>query len=246
MGDIEYWRESLQTELGALPALTERISQSQHSGPYAVQQAIQNAEAQLKKCVNIKKSYKLELRLMIGMAIEKQKFESYLQDLDKELQSCNFDLGEAKDAASRSELMSGRDDRRSNPEQDGDNMLMEAGKLQDKTKESLMTTQNLIHEAKDVGVSTLEELGRQRGQIVRVTDDVMAIEGELARAEKLIRNFSRRMATDKFIQCFTCVNILLLLGVIGVIYLARGDEDFVNIRYPCDPTVTDEGSPFYC
>jgi SNARE protein len=43
----------------------------------------------------------------------------------------------------------------------------------------------------------------------------MRIEDNLNRADKLIKTFGKRMATDRFIQCFACVNILLLAGVVG-------------------------------
>ena len=36
----------------------------------------------------------------------------------------------------------------------------------------------------------------------------------LIHRRRLIRTFGRRMATDKFIQCFACINVLLLTGVI--------------------------------
>ncbi len=43
----------------------------------------------------------------------------------------------------------------------------------------------------------------------------MRIDDNLNRANKLIKTFGNRMATDRFIWCFACVNILLLCGVVG-------------------------------
>ena len=43
----------------------------------------------------------------------------------------------------------------------------------------------------------------------------MRIDDKLNRADKLIKTFGKRMATDRLIRCFTCVNILLLCGVVG-------------------------------
>ena len=43
----------------------------------------------------------------------------------------------------------------------------------------------------------------------------MRIDDNLNRADKLIMTFGKRMATDRFILCFACVNILLLCGVVG-------------------------------
>ena len=55
----------------------------------------------------------------------------------------------------------------------------------------------------------------------------MQIEDNLSHADQLIKTFWRRMATDKFIQCFTCVNVLLLVGVIvyAVVSKETGGEE---------------------
>ena len=41
----------------------------------------------------------------------------------------------------------------------------------------------------------------------------MIIEDNLTRADKLIRNFTKRMMTDKLILCFTLINMSCLFGV---------------------------------
>lgn len=63
----------------------------------------------------------------------------------------------------------------------------------------------------------MEELLRQREQIRTIDQEAMRIEDNLNRADKLIKTFGKRMATDRFIQCFACVNILLLVAVVGYI-----------------------------
>jgi len=220
MGDIEYWYNSFQSELSTLPYLVKEINQSQKNGPYAIQSGICNAEDKVKRCEDIKKSYKLELNLLVGFPVQRQKYEHHLQELDKELQTCKSKLEEAKSSAQRSELVSGTATHRNlDPEKDGNIVLHEIGRTQDKTKKSLERTQNLVEEAKHAGVSTLEELRGQRKQIGRVADEVVAMEGELARAKKLIRIFGRRLATDKFIKCFACINISMLLAVVLLICL---------------------------
>ena len=55
-------------------------------------------------------------------------------------------------------------------------------------------------------------------------------------AEKLLKQFGRRMASDHFIQCFTVINVLLLCGVILYAVLngkkIGGDDN----AQPIDPT----------
>ena len=50
----------------------------------------------------------------------------------------------------------------------GDDLLNKAAGLQDKTQESLDYTKNMVAESKEVGVSTLAELHRQREVIERI------------------------------------------------------------------------------
>ena len=49
----------------------------------------------------------------------------------------------------------------------------------------------------------------------------------LARAEALVKQFGKRMAGDKFIQCFAVINCLLFLGVIiWAIFKGKGGDLF--------------------
>jgi len=93
-------------------------------------------------------------------------------------------------------------------------LLKEASHIQDKTQGALDNIARMTAEAKDVGMETMEELRRQRDQITSIDEDAMKIEDNLKRADKLIRTFGRRMATDKLIQCFACLNVLLLVAVV--------------------------------
>ncbi len=92
--------------------------------------------------------------------------------------------------------------------------MSEAHRIQDLTFESLARTKNMIEASKEVGTATIEQLRTQRDQIIEIEKEVDAMDSNLVRAEKLIMNFTRRMATDRIIQMFTAVNIVVLLGLI--------------------------------
>merc|ERR1711935_871623 len=100
----------------------------------------------------------------------------------------------------------------------GDNMLNDAKKLQDKTQDSLANTKNMIIQSKEVGVSTLEELQRQREVIENIDKEADRMDDNLNRSQALLKQFGKRMATDKAIQCFAVVNFLLLAGFL--VYIA--------------------------
>jgi novel plant SNARE len=102
----------------------------------------------------------------------------------------------------------------------GDQLLGDANRLQDKTQESLDYTKQMVAESKDVGLSSLEELKRQRETLNRIDTEADRVDSALDVAEKLVKNFGKRMASDKFIQCFTVLNVLLLVGVIVYVVLS--------------------------
>lgn len=131
------------------------------------------------------------------------------------------------------------------PEATGDALLNEAERLQDKTQTKLSNTKVMIEESKQVGMMTVEELQRQRDQIQNIDGDVMRMEDNLERADKLIKTFGKRMATDKLIQCFACVNILLIVAVVVYAVVKGGLNNSKDEGVPQSPLANngDNASP---
>lgn len=76
---------------------------------------------------------------------------------------------------------------------DSDAAFVEASGLQDKTRASLSRITEHIAASKVVGLTTLEELGRQRKTVCRVDKHVDLVDGILERSEGLLKLFRRRM-----------------------------------------------------
>lgn len=93
-------------------------------------------------------------------------------------------------------------------------MLDKAVNIQKKTEQSLVSTQKMVENSKEVAIATGEQLREQRQQIVQITDEVMRMEDNLQRADKLIRTFARRMATDRVILVFT---LLVFCGIAAIV-----------------------------
>lgn len=189
-----------------------------------------------------KRSFKMEIRL-VADAAQRRKYESRLSQLDARLKGYHADVKAAASELARGELFvsesgGGVEQHAADGVQAGDTMLKEAHGLQDKTQDSLARTKAMVAESKEVGVATLEELQRQREVLTNIDAEADRIDDNLARAEKLLKQFGRRMASDHFIQCFTLINVLLLLGVILYAILKgktlRGQENV-----PFDPASTE-------
>lgn len=184
--------------------------------------AIDKAKSKVRGATGTKRSFKMEIRLISDVA-SRRKYESRLQKLDQKLKGFNADVKALEAEVNRGELFiessganngNGSSKQQQDPTAAGDNMLKEAHGLQDKTQDSLMATKQMIAESKEVGVATLEELERQRAVITNIEKETDRIDDNLARAEKLLKQFGKRMASDHFIQCFAVINCLLLVGVL--------------------------------
>jgi chromosome segregation ATPase len=192
--------------------------------------AINRADEMLRSTNNTKRSFKAELRLIPPS--QKGIYESDYAAAEQNLKQIDADLKALKQEYSRSQLFLGQSSsmNQSATPDDGDAMLQEAQRLQDKTGASLANTKRMVEESKYTGMQTVEELQRQREQIRDIDNDVNRLEDNLGRADKLVKTFAKRMATDRVIQCFACTNILFLLGIVIYVIvkgggLNSGDKD---------------------
>jgi len=216
MADIQYWDDTLTSEIETVRSLLDNASHMSHGVERAA--AIDRAEKQLRNANGTKRSYKMECRLVSDPA-QRQRYEGQLGKHERELSKLANDVKALKAEAQRGQLFVGANNDLAgggevDPEATGDYLLNEASKIQDKTATSLENTRNMVAESKEVGMATMEELQRQRAQIESIDNEAMRMEDNLNRADKLIKTFGRRMATDKFIQCCACLNVCLLVGVI--------------------------------
>jgi SNARE protein len=188
---------------------------------------LDQADDRLRSAQGTKRSFKMETRLVEDVQ-QRRHLESRLQKMDQELRTLQADLRALQADQNRGELFvnsggAGGDlEGGQDPTKAGNNMLKEASALQDKTSDSLSNTRNMIAASKEVGTATLEELQRQREVVENIEKETDRMDDNLARAEALMKQFGKRMATDKFIQCFAVVNCLLLLGVILYFILNGG------------------------
>ncbi len=174
---------------------------------------------------------------------QRRAYENKLTRLTEELGTLANDLRALKGGVQRDQLFVGASrgggvgstDGMSG-EEAGDVMLSDMNEIQDKTKSSLENTKTMVAASKQVGEATMEELLRQREQIRTIDEEAMRIDDNLNRADKLIKTFGKRMATDRFIQCFACVNILLLCGVVGYfVFKNSTKEEGDNGNVPANP-----------
>lgn len=227
--DVQYWDDTLTDEVQSIRNLLDSADSKSAMDKAST---LDRAEKKIRAAQGTKRSYKMETRL-VGDPRTKQMYENKLSTLSDELARCANDLKALKGGMQRGELFVGaRGTQRGeggygdmSGEEAGDMMLNDMNHIQDKTKSSLQNTKNMVAASKQVGEATMEELLRQREQIRNIDNEAMRMEDNLQRADKLIKTFGKRMATDKLIQCFACVNILLLVGVVLYSVLKKGSAE---------------------
>ena len=228
----------MSEEVGVIQSLLDRVPTT--TDPVERATLMEEAESRLRGAAGTKRSFKMEIRLVQDIQ-ERRRLEKRLQAMDQDLRTLKADLKALQADENRGELFvqggGGGEDGNGemDPTQAGSNMLADAAALQDKTQDSLANTRNLIAQSKEVGVSTLEELQRQREVIQNIDRETDRLDDNLARAEALLKQFGKRMAGDKFIQCFAVINCLLLIGV--VIYAIRKNGSILpQDEGPTNPT----------
>jgi chromosome segregation ATPase len=112
------------------------------------------------------------------------------------------------------------------PGQTNRDVLGRAGRLQDKTDASLGRARRIAEEAREVGSEALGMLSRDRERIAAMRERVGDIDSSLNRTEKLIKNFAKRMATDRIIQVFFLLNMTLVIGVVA--YMVADEQGMLD------------------
>lgn len=242
MTDIQYWQdtliseiESIQSTLATVPNLSNDIDKTA---------ALDKAERNLRSANGNKRSFKMEIRLITDPNT-KRSCEQQMASFERSLAKLTEEINQLRSENARNQLFLNADkgeEGERNAQKDGDAMLNQASHLQGKTADSLNRTEQMVEESKVVGMATVDELKKQREQIKNIDNDVNRIEDNLQRAEKLIKTFGKRMATDKLIQCFACVNILLIVGVVIYAIVKGGLGNERDAGAPEDPVAGNSGN----
>ncbi len=227
---MQYWDDTLSDEVQSIRSLLQTASSLSSSNSHDAATNLSRAEKKYRAAQGTKKSYKMETRLITDPK-QRKIYENKLMVLSEELSNIANDINVLKSNRNKGELFVGATasatknigDESMSGEEAGNHMISDMNTLQDKTKASITNTKQMVSASKAVGESTMEELLRQREQIRTIDNEALRIEDNLVRADKLIKTFGKRMATDRFIQCFACINVLLLVGVVVYTIVKKGN-----------------------
>lgn len=218
MADVQYWRDAIISEIEEIRSVNSSIPNISNDD-LERSVAIDKAEKKIRSAKGNCRSLKAEIRI-VADPDESSRYKKELANYEKTLSQLSAEIQGYKSKENKNKLFLGANTTgfdssgEVDPLQAGDALLDGADQIQDKTQQALDNTAKMIQESKATGALTLEELARQRQQIDNVDQNVNRLEDNLMRADKLIKTFGKRMATDKLIQCFACLNLLMIVGVV--------------------------------
>lgn len=215
--NIGYWFDELTKESDNFSALLEKLQTLVAStNTQAIERCVRDCEIKSNRIKEIRKSFGLELKILKNKG-EKLVYEGRAREIDEKFANLSSQFTQTKSQITKKDLIGESQVSKnlySTEGKNNDTLLDEANKIQDLTFESLARTKNLIDASKEIGKETVGQLQAQRQQIIDIEVEVDALDSNIVRAEKLVLNFSRRMATDRIIQIFFAINVVVMLGLI--------------------------------
>lgn len=89
-------------------------------------------------------------------------------------------------------------------------LIVEGRKKIKESDESLIRSEKLVAETIEIGTKTAAKLDDQTKQLERVVDDLDQIHFSMKKAQKIIRDITRGIATDKSVFCTHILDFVLL------------------------------------
>lgn len=215
MSEISYWHEEFRKAVDEYEELVEKLECRMESTGSAsmTENTMKTCDEQYLKVLGIKKSCGLELKLVKDRTI-KAEFEVKAKALEHQISETRQKHEDIKNQSEKNTLMEKSRGPVVTKGRGNDDLLDEAHKIQDLTMESLERTKAMVEQSKEVATDTLTQLEDQKQQVLDVEKEIDIMDSNLTRAEKLIMNFTRRMAADGVFRTFCAVNIVILFALI--------------------------------
>lgn len=226
---MEYWFNEYDKEVKQYEELLTKLkSLLEASNQRLIEMAVKDCDAKGNRAKEIKKSFDLELKLTRDKAVRAD-YEARVKDHENRFKALEKEFLISKAKSNKNSLFGDvvPTYMQSAEGKNNDDLLSDTHKIQELTMESVYRTKNMIEASKEIGTSTLQQIIAQKEQMIEIEKDIDLMDSNLVRAEKLVSNFAKRMATDRIIQLFASVNIVVLLGLI--LYVAVSGRTLTTI-----------------
>jgi hypothetical protein len=181
----------LTADIESLEAMMDRIPEMSTGIERAA--ALDRCQKRLRSAAGTKRAFRVEIRLLQEESPQvRRKYTTQLEQLDRRLMFLEEYWKVLQRKTVRGEvfvLANNEENDLDGATRAGDGIIKEASTLQDKTQDSLANMKSMIDLSKEAGLTSLEELERQRG--LNIEKEVNRVDTHLARAESLLKRFGR-------------------------------------------------------
>jgi vesicle transport through interaction with t-SNAREs 1 len=168
-----------------------------------------------------------------------QMYDEKLKGARRDLRRAQTTMQEQEDRESlfaggmRTDLMGTSMDQR-------EQMIAETERLQ-QTSEDLRDTIAVAEDTFNVGVNTMNDLDRQRSQMMHIRDNLDDINSNMGKAKYLLRHMYRRALANKAIT--GVIMLVLLVAIFALIYVVWIEPNTQQDPESANPDATNTSSP---
>jgi SNARE protein len=143
-------------------------------------------------------------------------YEKKVNDYARRLQRLNAELQAAKTNSEKSHLVHGASPVADPDRMNDTEMLDEAQRIQGQDLSATKRMQRQLAQTEELASETMHTMKDQTDQLTKIHGDLEEMDSTLALADAQIRQYMRKMATDKLILSFL---FLIVVGIVVVIIL---------------------------
>jgi novel plant SNARE len=118
-------------------------------------------------------------------------------------------------------------------------MLDEATRIQGKDKQATRRMLKMVNQTEDIAASTMDTMKNQTEQISKIHADLEEMDSTLKLADQQIKQYVRKMATDKLIMAMMFLIVMGLVAIMVLKTLGFFSDDEVNVPHEVTDSAKD-------
>lgn len=169
-----------------------------------------NLIIELKAKIDNARNYVIMMQMEAPNISNEEDHENYNDELEK----YNQKIAKLEEEVRNAENLAHEQEKSKIKNMSPHNLMKKSLDLQDKQKDSLDNSIVIINNIQTEGNKITSEIGRQKKALEDMQNNMIDMDSELSRANKILKHMINRAATD---NCVRVLILLLILAVIGII-----------------------------
>lgn len=241
MADCEYFADEIEVCLTKMQDCVTKAKKKNIDAATMEQMQARFADLANSRFKSLVRSLKDEV-YKIGNAEEKREWRSKMKKFKSRKTEMSQTMQMLQQAKTQSELgIGGTLGSPGMEKATDDEILSEAQKVSNQNVSKMKELVNVVAETDQIGKDALEKLHEQTEQIERINQEVHGFRGTVARSNKLIAIYRRRIMTDRLIWILL---FIIIAGIVGLIVWSmvdpQGSKAYVSVPEEAKPPTPEE------